>query len=432
VKVSDTNERERTLIIGVYLDYREKGEAEDSLCELVHLARAAGAEVVGSYLQHRKRLDPRYLVGKGKIEYLAREAEEKKATLIVFDGELTPAQQRNIERATSLKIIDRTGLILDIFAKRAHTKEGRLQVELAQLTYLLPRLVGRGQYLSQLGAGIGTRGPGETKLEIDRRKIERRITRIRREIEKIARRREEQRKRRKKRVGIPLVALVGYTNAGKSLLFNRLTRASASVSSRVFETLDPLIRRVVLPNRDVFLLADTVGFIRKLPHQLVAAFKATLEEVAQADLILDVVDISNPEYLKHKRTVEQVLSEILTEEKPIITVLNKIDKLDERELLNLRRRWGEEAIFISALTGEGIAQLLDRISFVILPPREVVRFSFPLAEGEALARLRSEGKIISLKVSKGRIIVEAEVSDFVFHRLKRFSLRGLKKAEKAV
>src|ERR1700733_4868884 len=304
--------------------------AEESLAELRSLATSAGAEIVGEFLQHRDRPDPATLIGSGKLTEIAGAVASVSADLLLFDHDLTASQQRNIEKAVDVRVIDRTQLILDIFAKHAKTREGQLQVELAQLEYMLPRLGGRGIEMSQLGGGIGTRGPGETQLETDRRKIYRRIRHVKEQIENVRRIRRQQRQRRES-VPVALIALVGYTNAGKSTLFNALTQAAVLESPRMFATLDPTIRGVTLPSRRQVLLSDTVGFIRNLPHTLVSAFRATLEEVQRAELILQVSDASSPLSAEQDAQVEKVLKELEADAKPRLRVMNKIDLLPPRQ-----------------------------------------------------------------------------------------------------
>src|SRR3954471_14162947 len=302
--------------------------AEDSLAELNELATSAGAEVVGEFLQRKEKPDPATLIGSGKLEEIAGAAASAQADLILFDHDLTPSQQRNIEKILDARVIDRTQLILDIFARHARTREGQLQVELAQLEYMLPRLTGRGIEMSQLGGGIGTRGPGETQLETDRRKIYRRVRHVKEQLEKVRRIRQQQRQRRES-APIATVALVGYTNAGKSTLFNAMTNAGVLSSSKMFATLDPTLRSVTLPSKRKVLLSDTVGFIRNLPTTLVSAFRATLEEVQRASLILHVSDASSRLSAEQDAQVEIVLKELEAEKKPRLRVMNKVDLLDE-------------------------------------------------------------------------------------------------------
>ncbi len=324
-----------------------------SLDELRELAGAAGARVLKEVIQPRDKPDPTYFVGKGKAFELREEALVEGADLVIFDADLSPSQVRNLEDTLDVKIIDRTGLILDIFARRAQTREGKLQVELAQLNYRVSHLAGRSEWLSRLGGGIGTRGPGETKLEVDRRRIRQRIGRLKREIEQVRKHRQLHRSRRK-RTHVPMVSLVGYTNAGKSTLFSRLSGEEAVVSGRVFATLDTLIRRIHIAGAPV-LVSDTVGFIRKLPHELVTAFRATLEEVVTADLILHVVDLSDPDYEEKTRVVVDVLQDLGAGGHPCLTIYNKAD------LVEIPPAAGTGEALISAKTGEGIAQLKDLI-----------------------------------------------------------------------
>ncbi len=331
--------------------------AEESLAEFRELVSSAGAEVAAELMQNRAHADPATLIGSGKVEEIAGVAASTQADLVLFDHDLTPTQLRNLEAALPCRVLDRTQLILDIFAKHARTREGQLQVELAQLEYMLPRLTGRGKSMSQLGGGIGTRGPGETQLETDRRKIQRRIDHLKEELEAVRRVRRQQRQRRES-VPVPTVALVGYTNAGKSTLFNTLTGAHVLSSPRMFATLDPKLRAVSLPSRREILLSDTVGFIRNLPHTLVTSFRATLEEVEQAEVLLHVRDAASDYGEEQKTQVEKVLGELEVLDKPRIEVLNKIDLLDEGEREGLESR-GEVAV--SARTGEGMDALLKAI-----------------------------------------------------------------------
>src|SRR6266853_2406375 len=321
---------ERAALVGLIAGRARRLEAERSLDELAGLAQAAGADVVLRVLQERPKPDPSTFLGSGKIKTLAVSCAETRADLVMFDNELTPAQLRHIEAEVGRKIIDRTQLILDIFARRARTREGKLQVELAQLQYLLPRLAGSGTALSRLGGGIGTRGPGETKLETDRRRIRTRIHAVSDDIEQVRRRRTQLRERRHK-ASVPTVALVGYTNAGKTTLFNVLTRADAEASNALFVTLDPLVRQVRLPDSRELLVSDTVGFIDRLPHALVAAFRATLEETADADLVLHVIDAATQDRGRRMTAVNQVLTEVGADNVPTLEVYNKSDAISMDE-----------------------------------------------------------------------------------------------------
>lgn len=351
--------REVAVLIGLRRAHQSHWDAEDSLEELAQLAISAGAEPAFRVLQERSLPNPRTLIGPGKAEEVRAICEEG-VDLVIFDDDLTGSQQRNLEGVLGRKVIDRTGLILDIFAQRARSKEGKLQVELAQLKYVLPRLTGHGVELSQLGGGIGTRGPGETQLEVDRRRIRRRIVKIEEELEKVRRHRALLRRGRQKQA-LLTAALVGYTNAGKSSLLNALADAALPVADKLFVTLDPTVRKVIVPGGRVILLSDTVGFIRKLPHQLVAAFKATLEEVRASDLLLHVIDISHPDWQNQAQAVTAVLEELGAGAKPLINVYNKIDKLPSPEgVAFLARRPG--SVVTSARTGTGLADLKRTIA----------------------------------------------------------------------
>ncbi len=328
-----------------------------ALDELRELAVSAGARVVDEIIQHRNRPDPATYIGKGKVDEVKEAVLIEGPDVVIFDEELSPSQSRNLEEALETKVVDRTGLILDIFARRARTKEGQLQVEHAQLNYRLTRLTGYSDYLSRLGGGIGTRGPGETKLEMDRRKIRHRIATLRREIEAIRKHRQLHRERRR-RDRLPMVSLVGYTNAGKSTLFSALSREETLVSSRLFSTLDTLIRRIQLGGKRPVLISDTVGFIRRLPHQLVSAFRATLEEVVEADLILHVVDVSDPERLEKETVVRDVLEEIGAGDRSRFTVYNKVDLMGPDDALPILK---SNEFVVSAVTGQGLAELVEQI-----------------------------------------------------------------------
>ena len=389
---------------------------EESLDELRALATSAGARVTGEFMQRRDRPDPATLIGKGKLEEIAGAAASVSADVILFDHDLSPSQQRNIERVVHTRVIDRTQLILDIFAKHARTREGQMQVELAQLEYLLPRLAGRGVEMSQLGGGIGTRGPGETQLETDRRKIYRRIRHVKQQIENVRRIRAQQRQRRES-VPVATVALVGYTNAGKSTLFNALTKADVLASPRMFATLDPTIRGAELPSRRQVLFSDTVGFIRHLPHTLVSAFRATLEEVQRAALILQVADASSPISAEQDAQVESVLTELEADKKPRLRVMNKIDLLPPRQRESLRD--DEQTIHVSAAKGAGLSTLLDRIDAVLEEDRPCrVRLRIPQREGKMLALLQARARIYSREYLDGSVELEAEAPNSLLRHLR--------------
>jgi len=399
---------ERAVLVGLSTgDGTATLPAEASLDELARLAETAGAEIVGRLSQARARPDPATAIGRGKVTELLRLCEERDADLAVFDLDLRPAQQRNLERDLGLKVLDRTALVLDIFARRAQTREGRLQVELAQMTYLLPRLAGRGVWLSRLGGGIGTRGPGETKLEVDRRRIRQRITDLRRELGEVGRHRALQRAARRD-TRHPIVAITGYTNAGKSTLLNALTQAGVLVEDKLFATLDPTVRKVTLPNGQTVLLVDTVGFIHKLPTHLVAAFRATLEEVVAADLLVHVVDASDPQW-RHQRVVaDGVLAELGAGERTQVLAFNKIDRLTAAER-QAREREVPEAVLIAAQHGVGLLNLLRRIGQRLPAPLVRVRFTIPYAEAGRLAAVFAQGRVLTQRYEADAIWVEAEV-----------------------
>jgi GTP-binding protein HflX len=346
-------------LVGVCRRGDARSEAEDSLAELEQLARSAGARVADAVLQERDRLDPRYLIGKGKAQEIRQRCAG--VDLVILDEELSGSQQRNLEQLLGKRVVDRTGLILDIFAQRAQSREGKLQVELAQLDYLLPRLAGAWTHLERLGGGIGTRGPGETQLESDRRRIRTRMAKLRRDLEQVRRHRALLRRPRRK-VPFPILALVGYTNAGKSSLLNAMTHAGVAVQDQLFATLDPTLRRLALPDDRVALLSDTVGFIRKLPHQLVAAFQATLEEIQEATILLHVVDVSHPHAEAQQAAVESVLGELGLADRLTILVFNKIDRLGRSPFA---WRPGSGRVAISAKTGAGLEELRQEIVYCL-------------------------------------------------------------------
>ncbi len=400
-------------------------DAEESLAEFKELVRSAGGEVAAELLQRRPRPDPATLVGSGKVEEIAGVAASTEADLVLFDHDLTPTQLRNLEAALPCRVLDRTQLILDIFARHARTREGQLQVELAQLEYLLPRLTGRGKAMSQLGGGIGTRGPGETQLETDRRRIQRRIDQLKRELEAVRRVRRQQRQRREA-VPVPTVAMVGYTNAGKSTLFNTVTGAQVLSSSRMFATLDPKLRAIELPSRRKVLVSDTVGFIRNLPHTLVTSFRATLEEVAQAEVLLHVRDAASAHGEEQKAQVEKVLDELEVLTKPRIEVLNKIDLLDDDERRRLREHGAARGqIAVSALTGEGTDELLKAIDDALhSDPLLDAELRIPQHEGAALAAIEA-GMIVHAREYESNLVrLNVTGPASLVGRMRRFRVRG--------
>jgi GTP-binding protein HflX len=425
--------RERVLLVGVGLkrEARVPGiEASDSererLLELAELARGAGAEVTGSVVQMRERIDPATLVGRGKLEEIKTEARMRDAAVVIFDRNLSPVQLRNVEEAVECRVIDRTQLILDIFARHARSREGQLQVELAQLNYWMPRLTGHGKAMSRLGGragggragtgqgGIGQRGPGEQKLETDRRRIRDRVRIVKAAIERV---RTQRTVRRQARQAVPLgaVALVGYTNAGKSTLFNALSGAGVFVSPQMFATLDPTVRVIELPSHRRIVLSDTVGFIRDLPPGLIAAFRATLEEVQEATLILHVTDISNPHHEEQDAEVEKVLHELGVADRPRLHVLNKIDRLAPEQLAALQHNG---KVLVSALEGTGLGPLLARIDRALnVDPPVRLELSLPVADGRTLALLHDRGRVLRTEVRDSRLWVEAEIPESLARRL---------------
>jgi GTP-binding protein HflX len=404
-------------------DFSSGFSSEDSLDELRALATSAGAEIAGEFTQRKDRPDPATLIGKGKLEEIAGASASVSADVILFDHDLSPSQQRNIERVVHTRVIDRTQLILDIFARHARTREGQLQVELAQLEYMLPRLAGRGVEMSQLGGGIGTRGPGETQLETDRRKIYRRVRHVKQQIENVRRIRAQQRQRRES-VPVATMALVGYTNAGKSTLFNALTKSNVVASSRMFATLDPTIRGAELPSKRKVLFSDTVGFIRHLPHTLVSAFRATLEEVQRATLIIQVSDASSPISSEQDAQVETVLKELEADKKPRLRVMNKIDLLLPKQRESLRDsdlRDHDGTIHVSAAKGIGLSTLLDRVDALLEEDRpRRVRLRVPQKEGKLLAQLEAGARIYSRQYQDGLVVLEAEAPASLLRRMREW------------
>jgi len=396
--------------------------AEESLAELRALTESAGAEIVGEFLQHRDRPDPATLIGRGKLEEIAGAAASSQADLILFDHDLTPSQQRNIENAVHTRVIDRTQLILDIFARHARTREGQLQVELAQLDYMLPRLTGRGIEMSQLGGGIGTRGPGETQLETDKRKISRRVRHVKQQIEDVRRIRAQQRQRRES-VPVPTVALVGYTNAGKSTLFNALTQAGVVASPRMFATLDPTLRAITLPSKRKVLVSDTVGFIRSLPHTLVSAFRATLEEVQRASLVLHVSDASSVTSAEQDAQVEIVLRELEADKKPRLHVQNKLDLVPASEREHLVN--DISTAYVSATKQTGLPALLARIDAMLdQDPIQRVRLRIPQSEGKVLAHLEAKSRIQARHYRDGAVELELDAPESVVRRVAKWAVKS--------
>ena len=415
--------RERAILVGVRGKFHKgrssapRLDPEASLEELSELTQSAGAFVADKILQTRERLDHATLVGRGKLEEIRQQVEGGNIDLLLFDLDLTPTQQRNIEAVAGCRVVDRTQLILDIFARHARTREGQLQVELAQLSYMLPRLAGLGVEMSRLGGGIGTRGPGETKLEVDRRRIRHRIQILEKTLETV---RVQRMRRRTRRATVPIatLSLVGYTNAGKSTLFNRLTQASVLTSAKMFATLDPTLRLLELPSRRRVLVSDTVGFIRNLPHSLIKAFSATLEEVREAEMIVRVLDCSAPDLAQQEEEVEKVLDELGALDKPCLRVQNKTDLLSPEEREARRGNAGE--VFISAKTGEGMEKLLNAIDrLLLLDPVVKVRLRFTQQEGKQLSWVYGLGRVLRRDYVGGYIDVDAEVPQSLARRLQK-------------
>ena len=390
---TQNTDAETVLLIGVVIRGGEEWQVRDTLDELAQLVESAGAEVKGRFLCRQQKIKAGHYIGTGKAEEIADWIKENPVSMVVFDDDLSPAQGRNLETALEVRVLDRTQLILDIFAQRAHTKEGSLQVELAQHLYLLPRLRNMWTHLERQQGGIGLRGPGETQLEMDRRRIEELIRTIKRDLKLVRTRRTEQRRGRK-RHGWALVSLVGYTNAGKSTLLNRLSGADIFVEDQLFATLDPTTRQVELPNHEPTLMTDTVGFIQKLPHHLVDSFKATLEEVVEADLIVHVIDASHPQVDTQIDAVHAVLDEIGALEKPMLCVFNKIDNERGRNAAKRLAHLHPKSVAVSALTGEGIDRLFDELADCLKGRKVELRLSVPLSEGKLLASLQKSASIL--------------------------------------
>lgn len=413
--IETAQKEERVLLVAVQMG--DEWETQESLDELAELVRTAGGIVVGRVTQARERIHPGTYIGKGKIEEVAALIEMQDVSSVVMDDELTPAQYNNLTDALAVKVVDRTMLILDIFAQRASTAEGKIQVELAQLRYRSARLVGLGKSMSRLGGGIGTRGPGEKKLEMDRRLIGKRISILREELAEVVRHRELIRSGRKKGKTPPVAAIVGYTNAGKSTLLNYLTDAGVLAEDELFATLDPTTRAVLLPCGSEILLTDTVGFIRKLPHHLIEAFRSTLEEVVYADLIIHVADASNPRMDTQMAVVYETLNDLGAGVKPVYTLFNKIDLLEDREGHHLWDSHAEKTYCISAKTGEGIDAFAEGLSEFILQGQILYEETIPYAKAGLISRIRSEGQLMTEEYREDGIYVKALVPSPLYGKL---------------
>ncbi|MGH2728476.1 MAG: GTPase HflX [Actinomycetota bacterium] len=417
---------ERAVLVGLSRG-RDGAEAESSLEELRRLTETAGAEVISSMLHRRDSPDPAAYIGKGKAQEIRDVVRAEQADTVIVDEELSPGQLRNLEEMFGCKVLDRTALIIDIFAQHAHSSEGKAQVELAQLTYLLPRLRGWGESMSRLGGGIGTRGPGETKLEVDRRRIKRRISKLHEDIEDLQKTRTTKRQERV-RSRVSSVALVGYTNAGKSTLLNVLTEAGALVEDKLFSTLDPTTRKLVLPDGRPCVLTDTVGFVRKLPHTLVEAFKSTLEEAIRADLLLHLVDGSDADPEGQYLAVRDVLGEIGAAAVPELVAVNKIDAISEVDLARLKRRF-PDAVFVSALTGDGVEGLLERVAEHVPHAEVEVDLLVPYDRGDVVAALHAAGAVLAEEYLEDGPKVRARLREDQLGRLERYVLPAPKRRE---
>jgi GTP-binding protein HflX len=403
----------------VELAGKDTRTVEESLEELAFLTSSADAEVTCQTIQRRDRIDPACFIGRGKAFEIRNLCTEQGVTTVIFDDDLSPGQQRNLEEIIDRKVIDRTRLILDIFARRARSQEGKLQVELAQLTYLLPRLVGKGVTLAQQVGGIGVRGPGEKKLEYDRRRVKERITKLEKEIDKVSGHRQQQRQKRQG-VPLPIIAIVGYTNSGKTTLLNTLTSSDVFVEDKLFSTLDPTIRRLILPNKQKVLVVDTVGFIHKLPHQLVAAFRATLEEVTYSDLLLHIVDASHPQFQEQIVAVEKVLQELNALGKPMITIFNKMDLVNNSSLLPRLERKNKDSISISAKRGWGLEKLYDKIIEHFAKDRTLIELVIPQARNDLISLVYEKGIVLSRKYDGKDILVQAQLDQRTAQAFKEF------------
>jgi len=409
---------EKALLVTLKLkQVRGLWKAEEKAAELEELAVSSGALIAGSMIVTREKPSPTYFLGSGKAEEISCLCAEKGIGLVIFNNNLTGTQQKNLEDIINVKTIDRTQLILDIFARRAKSNEGKIQVELAQLLYLLPRLTGRGIMLSRLGGGIGTRGPGEQKLEVDRRRIRVRITKLKKELDRLSLQRATRRKQRMK-FSILTIAIIGYTNSGKSTLLNSLTESRVHTQNKLFSTLDPTTRSFILPNNQKVLFVDTVGFLNELPHHLVESFKATLEEVVKADLLLHLVDISHPKAKEMEDAVFKVLEELNATDKPMITVLNKIDKIGANEVNRLAKEFNN-AVPISALTKENFEELIDRIVLHLKSTVKTYKFVLPQDKARLISLIHEKGHVVKKEYKGDKVYLEAQLPASLYAKIKK-------------
>ncbi len=420
IETTPKKTQERALLIGLEQDGVSKWDLRDSMEELRELANSAGAEVVDTVTQKLQKPTAPYYIGRGKAELIKESFKDQQVTSVIFNDELSPAQGRNLENLLARKVLDRTQLILDIFAQRARSREGRLQIELAQLQYLLPRLTRMWNHLSRQTGGIGTRGPGETQLEVDRRRVQERIARLERELEGVRRVRTVQRQGRKRHQW-PVAAVVGYTNAGKSTLLNLLTGADLVAGNKLFATLDPTTRSFTLPNKQRVLLTDTVGFLRKLPHTLIESFKATLEEVSEADLLIHLVDLSHPRVDENIEAVDNVTKELGAYGKQTLLVFNKIDALENPELVEIYRNKFSGSVAISARTSEGVSGLVEALQDELSSWRLRSRFRIPTNESALLAEIHRVGHVLELRYEGDDAVIVAHVPPQLEQKLTRFT-----------
>src|SRR3954467_10261651 len=420
IEVSSKKKQERALLIGLEQEGVSKWDLRDSMDELAELASSAGAEVVDTVTQKLQKPTAPYYIGKGKAELIKESFKDQHVTSVIFNDELSPAQGRNLENLLARKVLDRTQLILDIFAQRARSREGRLQIELAQLQYLLPRLTRMWNHLSRQTGGIGTRGPGETQLEVDRRRVQERIARLERELKSVRKTRAIQRQGRKRHQW-PVAAVVGYTNAGKSTLLNLLTGADLIAEDKLFATLDPTTRSFVLPNKQRVLLTDTVGFLRKLPHTLIESFKATLEEVSEADLLIHIADLTHPRVDEQMEAVDRAIKELDAYGKQTLLVFNKIDTLPDRELVDAYLKRFSGSVAISARTGEGVNKLVQSLENALSSWRLRSRFRIPANESASIAEIHRVGHVLELRYEGNDAVIVAHVPLDLAQKLERYA-----------